>query len=201
MWVKHRTVPESGQGGSARIACMLEGQGTCRHIPGAGQHANSDDLAQAVTNCWQAYRELTPRTVREWPRRKGYHWIYKIDTKGIRYLYHAWNLHLYGGHTLTWTTAICQLNSSNEKSLLSTTENPSSHHGGRSFNAKDDHIPFFDKDVATRLWFQNTCMAPGRNIQLPKPTPLNRQPCEPDGDRFRKCMVPAVSNQGLGNSS
>ena len=82
-WVKYRTIPESGQGKNARIACMLEDQGTCmamdEYISSVGKYANSDGLAQAVTGYWQtlqeednlscelesAYRELAPRTARE----------------------------------------------------------------------------------------------------------------------------------------
>ena len=51
---QYRTIPESGQGKNARIACMLEDQGTCmamdQYISSAGKHANSDGLAQAVTD-------------------------------------------------------------------------------------------------------------------------------------------------------
>ena len=79
-WVKYRTIPEGGQAKNARIACMPEDQGTCmamdEYISSAGKHANSDGLAQAVTDYWQtlqeednlccelesAYRELAPRT-------------------------------------------------------------------------------------------------------------------------------------------
>ena len=68
-------------------------------------------------------------------------------------------------------------------------------HDECSFNAKDgvrqgwiedDHIPFFDKGRGNSIMVSEY-MTPSGNLQLPKSTPLNQQPCEPDGDRFREC--------------
>ena len=52
---------------------------------GAGKHANSDGLAQAVTDYWNsledsespalADRGLASRIAREWFRRMGYYWV------------------------------------------------------------------------------------------------------------------------------
>ena len=58
-----------------------------QYISRAGKHANSEGLAQAVTDYWNmleledsespalADLELAPRTAREWFRRMGYRWV------------------------------------------------------------------------------------------------------------------------------
>ena len=54
-----------------------------QYISGAGEHANSEGLAQAVIDYWNslgedseslalADRDLAPRTAREWFRRMGF---------------------------------------------------------------------------------------------------------------------------------
>ena len=73
-----------------RVECLLEDQGTRsameQYISGVGKHANSEGLAQAVTDIWNslgedsesptlADRDLAPRTAREWFRRMEYRWI------------------------------------------------------------------------------------------------------------------------------
>ena len=71
------------------MECLLEDRAARsameQYISGAGKHANSEDLAQAVTNFRGsleysespalADRELAPRTAREWFRRMGYCWV------------------------------------------------------------------------------------------------------------------------------
>ena len=48
LWVRQRSIPESGQGRNARVECLLEDQGTHsamkQYIFGAGKHANSEGL-------------------------------------------------------------------------------------------------------------------------------------------------------------
>ena len=82
LWIQQRTIPESGQGRNARVECLLEDRGTRlameQYISRAGKHANSEGLAQAVTDYWNmlepedsespalADRELALRTAREW---------------------------------------------------------------------------------------------------------------------------------------
>ena len=45
LWVKQRTIPESGHGKKSQISCMLEDLGTClemeQYIASARRHANS----------------------------------------------------------------------------------------------------------------------------------------------------------------
>ena len=75
---------------NARVECLLEDQGTRsameQYISGAGKHANSEGLAQAVADYWNflgedsespalADRDLAPRTAGEWSRRMGYRWV------------------------------------------------------------------------------------------------------------------------------
>ena len=56
LWVRQRSIPESGQGKNARVECLLEDRGTRsameQYISGTGKHANSEGLAQVVTDYW-----------------------------------------------------------------------------------------------------------------------------------------------------
>ena len=68
-------------------------------------------------------------------------------------------------------------------------------HIERSFNAKDGisrgwvkdgSIPFFDKGRGPSIMISEY-LTPGGNLRLAANTPLRKQPCEPDGDRFTEC--------------
>jgi hypothetical protein len=56
LWVRFRCFPDSLQGRHAKTHCMLEDEGTLlvmrEYMAGAGLHATTEDLANAITVYW-----------------------------------------------------------------------------------------------------------------------------------------------------